>query len=464
MKNIIAVMLLLAPAFAGAQEKTTSASAKQPAVQAAPEKKTNVYQTIADELLKNCDGVDKKIAVAGFSYSDGRDSRDGGVVAERITTELVKVKKFKVIERKEIEKVFEELKFQHSGAISPESAKEIGKMLGADWVVVGTLIELPDKRLEINTRLVAVESAEIITAASTRLIKDWLDQYRKLLDEQNRAIEKNSKDAKAFYEKGKVYVDLGEYENAKGSFGVAITIDPIWSDVYLGRGDAYYYNGEYDKAIEDYSKAIVIGSNSSEVYSSRGMAYAKSGENIKAIEDCSKAIAIDPKSTQAYLVCGVAYNNRGDHDKAIESYSKVVTIDPNDANVYLARGVAYADKGEHDKAIEDCSKAITITPKYVEAYFIRGNVYSDKGEYNKAIEDYSKVIAIDPKVGEVYSVRGFYYSQKGEWSKAIEDYSTAISIDPKNVKAYSLRGMAYRAKGEYKKAVADEKKYQSLLE
>ena len=115
-------------------------------VKAAPaaDVKTNVYQTITSDLLKDCTGVDKKIAVAGFSYSDDRDSHDGGVVAERITTELVNAKKFKVIERKEIEKVFEELKLQRAGAIDPAFAKDIGKILGADWIVVGTLTELPD--------------------------------------------------------------------------------------------------------------------------------------------------------------------------------------------------------------------------------------------------------------------------------------------------------------------------------
>jgi len=164
-------------------------------------KKANAYRLIADELLKDCTGADKAIAVVGFSYSDGRDSRDGGVVAERITTELVKIKKLKVVERKEIEKVFSELKFQLSGAINPDSAKEIGKMLGVDLVILGTLTELPDKRLELNARTVGVESGEITSAASSRIEKDWLDQYRKLLEGQNKAVEKSSKDAGYFRER-----------------------------------------------------------------------------------------------------------------------------------------------------------------------------------------------------------------------------------------------------------------------
>jgi len=64
MKKIIILTLLLAPAFAWAGDSP----------------KPNVYKTLASELLKDCTGTDKAVAVAGFSYSDGRDSRDGGVV------------------------------------------------------------------------------------------------------------------------------------------------------------------------------------------------------------------------------------------------------------------------------------------------------------------------------------------------------------------------------------------------
>jgi len=183
----IILALLFTLNFAHAQDNKAAAAvsgAKPQSTQAETTKKTDIYRTIADELLKNCEGADKKIAVAGFSYSDGRDSMDGGVVGERITTELVKTKKFKIIERKQIEKVLEELKLQRSGLIDSASAKNIGKMLGADWVVVGTLTELPDKQIELNTRMVGVESGEIINASINRIKKDWMDQYKELLAEK----------------------------------------------------------------------------------------------------------------------------------------------------------------------------------------------------------------------------------------------------------------------------------------
>ena len=404
MAKIIIFLLLIAPGFAIA---APAVSVKSQNAQAETKNKTDVYRTIAGELLKDCTGAGKAVAVAGFSYSDSRDSRDGGVVAERITTELVKSKKFKVIERKEIEKVFEELKLQRSGAINPDSAKEIGKMLGADWVVVGTLTELPDKHLELNTRLVSVESGEIINAANARLKKDWLEQYKKMLNEQNKAIEKNTKDAKAFYERGVINTDLTEYDNAIAAFSIALTINPTYMEAYRGRGLAYHNKGENDKAIEDLSKAIEIGPKNADAYNYRGFAYGMKGEYDKAIEDYSSAIAINPKYEDAYIARGRNYTLKGDYDKAIGNYSELIAINPKDALSYSLRGYVYQKKGEVDKAeadfkksssllIEEYSNAIEVNPKDAEAYLKRGSAYADKGEYDKAISDFTKATEIKP--------------------------------------------------------------------
>ncbi|HAF96067.1 MAG: hypothetical protein A2021_01570 [Elusimicrobia bacterium GWF2_52_66] len=426
MTKIIIFILLIAPAFT-----TAAPTAKN---------KADIYQTIAGELLKDCTGAGKAVAVAGFSYSDGRDSRDGGVVAERITTELVKSKKFKVIERKEIEKVFEELKLQRSGAINPDSAKEIGQMLGADWVVVGTLTELPDKQLELNTRLVSVESGEIINAAKTQIKKDWLDQYKKLLEEQNKVIKKNSKDAQAFYERGTMYADLGQYDNAIGSFGIAISIDPTHLMAYFGRGNVYYAKRDFDKVIEDFSKAIAIDPKFTGAYYERGLAYNEKGEYNKGIEDFLRVILDVPKNAGAHSALGSIYASKREYDKAIKEHSVALEIDPKDAGEYSNRGGAYVQNGELDKGIEDFSKAIEIDPREATIYTNRGIAYSQKREWAEAIEDFSMAILINPKDAYSYAFRGHMYQGKGECSKALDDVNKAIAINPNLAEAYMYRG------------------------
>ncbi len=181
MIRIILTVMLLAPAAARAEALANKPAAEKKETVV----KTSSYRQIASELLKNCEGKEKAIAVAGFSYSDKRDSKDGSVIAERLTTELVKVRKFKIIEREEIEKVFTELKLQGSGAVEGDSIKSAGKMLGVDWMILGTLTELEGRLIEVNARLVAVESGEILSAYTAAVKKDWRERPAKERADEN---------------------------------------------------------------------------------------------------------------------------------------------------------------------------------------------------------------------------------------------------------------------------------------
>lgn len=138
-------------------------------------KNAEEYGSLVASLLRAYKGGANTIAVAGFSYADGHESTDGRIIAERFTTELINRSQLKVVERKEIEKVLTELKLQNTGAIDPESAKNIGHMLGADLLVIGGIVELPDKVLELNIRLASVESGAAVAAVNGRVLKDWVN-------------------------------------------------------------------------------------------------------------------------------------------------------------------------------------------------------------------------------------------------------------------------------------------------
>jgi curli biogenesis system outer membrane secretion channel CsgG len=132
------------------------------------------YAQLVSALLKDYSGEGKTIAVAGFSYADGSGPTDGNIVAGRFTTELIRLKKLKVVERDQIERVLSELKLQNTGSIDPDTAKRIGRMLGADLLVIGGMVELPGAVLELNVRLADVGSGQAVGAASGRVNRDWV--------------------------------------------------------------------------------------------------------------------------------------------------------------------------------------------------------------------------------------------------------------------------------------------------
>lgn len=116
-----------------------------------------------------------KLAVLEFPYTGGKTSEGPVIVQERLTTALAQNKKITLIERGLLKKVLGELNLQASGSIDEETVKKLGKMLGADALVTGTLNDTEETRTEINARIVETETAKILAAASLSVKKTWKD-------------------------------------------------------------------------------------------------------------------------------------------------------------------------------------------------------------------------------------------------------------------------------------------------
>ncbi|MBK7259824.1 MAG: hypothetical protein IPI01_18880 [Ignavibacteriae bacterium] len=91
----------------------------------------------------------KRIAVSRFD--DGAHYHGCGTgISDMLATALVKSGKFIVIERKDLDKVLEEQRLGASGVITAETAPAMGKVLGVDLIVVGSVSELGTKKSDIG--------------------------------------------------------------------------------------------------------------------------------------------------------------------------------------------------------------------------------------------------------------------------------------------------------------------------
>ena len=108
-----------------------------------------------------------RLAVFDFALIDGEASAEGKLIADRIINYLVKDGSLNIIERSRIEKILSEQELQASGIVDSATAKELGKTMGVEAVIIGTVAKFGDES-EINTRLVNVQTAEIIGVFSGR--------------------------------------------------------------------------------------------------------------------------------------------------------------------------------------------------------------------------------------------------------------------------------------------------------
>ncbi len=68
-------------------------------------------------------------------------SEIGSGMADMLVTELMGTKRVKVIEREQLKKVMEEQQLGMSGMITPQTAAQIGKLLGCQYIITGSITE-----------------------------------------------------------------------------------------------------------------------------------------------------------------------------------------------------------------------------------------------------------------------------------------------------------------------------------
>jgi len=109
-----------------------------------------------------------KIAILEFQGLNEQAKKDnmGKMVTEIMTTSLVNSRAFNIIEREKLSKVLKEFQLSQTGLIDAASAKEIGKILGADAIITGSVMMLRE-RLRLDARIIDVGTGAIIAAEST---------------------------------------------------------------------------------------------------------------------------------------------------------------------------------------------------------------------------------------------------------------------------------------------------------
>jgi hypothetical protein len=81
-------------------------------------------------------------------------------IIDELIANAVNDKVFSVVDRAQLDQIRMELNFQLSGEVSDQSALEIGKFLGAQTIVTGTIGELADRH-RMRIRALNVETAEV---------------------------------------------------------------------------------------------------------------------------------------------------------------------------------------------------------------------------------------------------------------------------------------------------------------
>ena len=86
------------------------------------------------------------------------------MISKRLASELISLNVYQLFERSKVNKILEEKKYQYSNCADASCAVEIGKLVGVQHIVVGTISKIGNT-YSVDSRIINVESGKSLISA-----------------------------------------------------------------------------------------------------------------------------------------------------------------------------------------------------------------------------------------------------------------------------------------------------------
>ena len=201
-------------------------------------------------------------------------------------------------------------------------------------------------------------SAAILGAACVALVPalfDRLDSFSSQTKLWTDVVLKNSGVQAAlvergYHNRGLAYLQAKQYTDALQDFDRALEINARDASALVGRGTLFARTGSLDKALADLGRAIEIDPQYAEAYAKRCFAKMLLEHPRDALPDCEKAVALNPRHRDAQTNLGVVYAALSRTGDAEASYRRALAIEPSNPDANYNYGVLLAVLRRSDEA------------------------------------------------------------------------------------------------------------------
>lgn len=377
-------------------------------------------------------------------------------------------------------------------AFYPKSKERIGSVQTRGFLAGRErryVVNVEGRPLAVDLRLRKADDFLYLLRVQTwdeRLPQEEIDRFFQSLELQADLPKKPEaglpplKDAEAYIERGRAFVEKEEFEKAVEDFRTALK-NPRTLEAQIAAMMSLLKLGDDDKVSKE-----VIG------FYQRGLKRQERRQLDEAIVDFTEALRLAPDYAPAYFDRGLVWKEKKDDDRALADFAKASQLDTKNAGYVLARARLSLKKGDVAGAIAFSTKAIELKQERVPAYCLRGDAWATKGEDALAIDDWNTALRIDrlhrgaqrmialtratsqnaairdgnvalemaTKLCEESEWRSYQdltvlaaaYAEKGEFSKAAEWQKKAVELAPRSLQSYhSARLELYSAGKPYRK-------------
>jgi serine/threonine protein kinase/tetratricopeptide (TPR) repeat protein len=448
--------------------------------------------------------VESSVAVMTFANITREPSDDwiGAGIAETVSSDLKNVHGLTVIGRA---RVYDALRNLSTDAhLNDSLAIDIGRRLGATWVVVGGY-QRSGPMLRITANFVDVATGELrgtvkvdgkiedIFALQDRIVYELSQGLNLALQGSEVAeIEKRetrSVEAYESYSRGMMNLRQAtrdSMDRAIAAFEEATRHDPEYAIAWAALGAAYGLKGNFlsindmlHKAIELERRALSIDPELADAHMWLGSSLLALGKTDDAIASIREAVRLEPDNGQAHQgLARALWVGKGLFAEAIPEFERAIELNPESGYSYLQLSMLLAWEGRYDRAEEVCRHAVELQEQYISgnaglqivgAHSRLGYVHYLRGRYDEALRAYEREMAfvssgdhalrertqieLNFKIGAAYHKQGRAEESGRHFDRALKAFDARVArgADDPFTRYYMAALLALR--GEHERAL-----------
>ncbi len=373
--------------------------------------------------------VKTSLAVLPFRNATG-DARFDWVktgVTSAVRTGLLQARALRLAGDDRVQEILDVLKPGEGEEARPATAQRIGRLVGVDHLLAGSLLKIGDSfRIEASvisvgdsaitsTRPIVIDgpgmgSIPAMMDDLTRRVRDELGVSKRWGEEAEGAADLSSRsvEALALYGEALALARSGNPMDAAGRLEAAVEKDPQFAMAEALLADTYDGLGYGDKAKEAADRAAQMARHASPYEAARIRAVrSRLAQDLDAAMKAYTEICdLIPNSADAFFDLGSVQEQRGDLDRALLSFRKAVSLDPRYAAAHYRVGRVLAKMGSDAEGIGEFETALDLHRSAgndegaATVLDGLGNAYLDLSQYDEAARHFEEALEIRRRVGD----------------------------------------------------------------
>ena len=402
--------------------------------------------TRTDERLRAAQAaaaMRKTVLVLDFTNISGSTDADwlSSGIAETVSVDLKRIAEIRVVGSDAPTRQRIDALRKAGGALDGDRAIEVGRSVGARWIVWGGFQKAGD-RLRLTPHFVDAETGTVtaaekidgkmedIFALQDLIVTSLTGLLRIQLSASERAQierpETTDLSAYEYYAKGSRAFQLFGTKSANEAdayFRKAIAIDPSYALAHLGLGSLlmpkYIASGQrqdLDEGVASLTRAMELDPSNGEPYVFLAYMYLRQDRYDEACRAARSAIERNPNGYFGYYLLGVSQSAWALAGGAIDELPGAIrpllrsrALHANFHPAQMALGEIYTVRGLHGHAIRMIDEAVAIERAgtgfiFLGSFVQRATIYLHAGEHGSAWPLIDLALARYPEIDHVYAI------------------------------------------------------------